>query len=228
MMNRPTKWYDQKNGRVNIGSDGKTTIANSDNNAYKHIIIQKSENIEYIYMYVTTYNWVNTEILYFENYEDNPGQTPTRRINLTPNVNTYTYYPIDFKYSENFCVISLYGNVDKFKAYIGDGYTASLLEYYIKMMEQMNPQQSAEAAEIESQYNEKENQSESLAAGLGSIYMPSISSNDLDILSRVDTNQKNNFFGILSIITNNSYITTLLLIIVTGAIVGFILYGKKS
>lgn len=106
-------------------------------------------------------------------------------------------------------------------------YRTQVLQYWQQLLE-MNTTQSSEAAELESQYQDKENQSASLAADLGSLNMPSISVGDLDILARTDATQKANFFGLLSIITNNSFITTLLLIVCTGAIVGFILYGKKS
>ena len=235
MSNRPVKLKPIINGRIHPVANQNYTLKMEVNATYvQHVVLTKDDNIEYFFMDFGTSN-VGTRaacVIYYENYiEGDNGQTNiyTRIVNYEKGGEQY--FPIDFKYNENYAVINLIANETKnakFKAYIGDGYTASLLEYYIQMMEKMNPQQSAEAAEIESQYNEKENQSESLAAGLGSLYMPSISSNDLDILSRVDTNQKNNFFGMLSIITNNSYITTLLLIIVTGAIVGFILYGKKS
>lgn len=106
-------------------------------------------------------------------------------------------------------------------------YRTAVLQYWQDLLE-MSASQSSAAAEIESQYADKEEQSATLAAGLGSLTLPSVNANDFDILSRVDSGQKTNFFGLLSIITNNSYITTLLLIICTGAIVGFILYGKKS
>ena len=91
----------------------------------------------------------------------------------------------------------------------------------------MNSAQSSAAAEVESQYQDKEAQSATLAAGLGQLVLPSINSNDFNVLNQVDSTQKANFFGLLSIITNNGFITTLLIIVVTGAIVGYILYGKK-
>ena len=106
-------------------------------------------------------------------------------------------------------------------------YRTQVLQYWQQLLE-MNAIESSAAAQLESQYQDKENQSASLAADLGSLNMPSISVGDLDILARTDATQKANFFGLLSIITNNSFITTLLLIVCTGAIVGFILYGKKS
>ena len=106
-------------------------------------------------------------------------------------------------------------------------YRTQVLQYWQQLLE-MNATESSAAAALESQYQDKENQSASLAADLGSLNMPSISVGDLDILARTDATQKANFFGLLSIITNNNFITTLLLIVCTGAIVGFILYGKKS
>lgn len=105
-------------------------------------------------------------------------------------------------------------------------YRTQVLQYWQDLL-QMNATQSSAAAEIESQYAERESQSSQLINGMGSVVMPSISSNDLDILGTVDTTQKANFFGIIALITHNELVTKIMLIIVLGAIVGYILYGKK-
>lgn len=105
-------------------------------------------------------------------------------------------------------------------------YRTQVLQYWQQLLE-MNAAQSSAAAEIESQYADRESQSSQLINGMGSVVMPSISSNDLDILGTVDTAQKANFFGIIALITHNELVTKIMLIIVLGAIVGYILYGKK-
>lgn len=105
-------------------------------------------------------------------------------------------------------------------------YRTLVLQYWQELL-QMNASQSSEAAELESDYANKDNQSSTLLSGLGSLNMPSISAGDVDIMANVDTTQKANFFGLIALITNNSLVTTILLIVVTGMIAGYILYGKK-
>ena len=95
------------------------------------------------------------------------------------------------------------------------------------MMENMNSEQASKAAAAESAYNERNNQSETLIGGLNDVDRPTNNAGDFNILSNVDTTQKANFFGMLGTITNTSLITKILLIIVTAAIAGYILYGKK-
>lgn len=105
-------------------------------------------------------------------------------------------------------------------------YRTQVLQYWQELL-QMNAAQSSAAAEMDNEYTNKESQSSQLVNGLGSLNLPSVDSNDFNILGNVDSNSKANFFGLIGLITNNSLITTILIIIVTGAIVGYALYGKK-
>ena len=106
-------------------------------------------------------------------------------------------------------------------------YRTQVLSYWQQLLE-MSAAQSSAAADLGNDYASKETQSASLLQGFSSITKPSVSSSDLNILGNVDFNTKTNFFGLISLITNNSLITTMLLIIVTGMIAGYILYGKKG
>lgn len=105
-------------------------------------------------------------------------------------------------------------------------YRTQVLQYWQELL-QMNAQQSSQAAEIESQYANQGNQSDILLGGLDSISFPTISSNQMDIMGNLDADAKSNFFGLIATITNNGFVTTVLIIIVTGMIVGYVLYGKK-
>jgi hypothetical protein len=105
-------------------------------------------------------------------------------------------------------------------------YRTQVLQYWQQLLE-MNAAQSSAAAEMQNEYQNKETQSAQLVNGLGSLNLPSVDANDFNILGNVDSNSKANFFGLIGLITNNSLITTILIIIVTGAIVGYALYGKK-
>lgn len=106
-------------------------------------------------------------------------------------------------------------------------YRTAVLNYWQQLLE-MNAEQSSAAAEMENQVANQESQSANLLSGLGSVTMPSLSANDLDIMASADGNTKTNFFGLVSIITHNNLITTILLTITTAAIAGFILYGKRG
>lgn len=105
-------------------------------------------------------------------------------------------------------------------------YRTQVLQYWQELLA-MNASQASQAAEMESQYADQGAQSETILNGLNSLNLPDVDANDFNLLGQVDSTQKTNFFGLISLITNNSIVTTLLLIIVTGAIVGYILYGKK-
>lgn len=105
-------------------------------------------------------------------------------------------------------------------------YRTQVLQYWQQLLE-MNAAQSSAAAEMNQDYGNKETQSAQLIDGLGSLNLPQVNQNDFNILGNVDSNSKANFFGLIGLITNNSLITTILIIIVTGAIVGYALYGKK-
>lgn len=105
-------------------------------------------------------------------------------------------------------------------------YRTQVLQYWQELL-QMNAQQSSQAAEIESQYANQGNQSDILLGGLDSITFPTISSNQIDIMGNLDSSAKSNFFGLIATITNNGFVTSVLIIIVTGMIVGYVLYGKK-
>lgn len=106
-------------------------------------------------------------------------------------------------------------------------YRTLVLQYWQELL-QMNAAQSSQAAENESQYQDKESQSESLVAGMGDLSMPSISSNDLDIFSQTDSGTRANFFGLIAMITHNDFIVRIFLIVATASLIGFILYGKKG
>lgn len=105
-------------------------------------------------------------------------------------------------------------------------YRTQVLQYWQQLLE-MNAAQSQAAAEAASVAADKDNQSQQLINGMGSVVMPSLASGDLDILGGVDTTQKTNFFGLIGLITHTEIITKIMLIIVIGAIVGYVLYGKK-
>lgn len=106
-------------------------------------------------------------------------------------------------------------------------YRTAVLQYWQELL-QMNAAQSSQAAENESQYQDKESQSESLVAGMGDLTLPSISSNDLDIFSQTDSGTRANFFGLIAMITHNDFIVRIFLIVATASLIGFILYGKKG
>lgn len=92
----------------------------------------------------------------------------------------------------------------------------------------MNEEQSSVAEEISQNYIEAESQANEMSNQLSAVELPSVSSNNLNILGTVDTTQKNSFFSMLSIITHTELVTKIMLIIVIGSLVGFILYGKKG
>ena len=105
-------------------------------------------------------------------------------------------------------------------------YRTQVLEYWQQLLE-MNAAQSSAAAELENQYADKDSQSSNLLWGLDSISYPSVNNGDFDIMGNADTESKANLFGLIGLITNNSFVTTVLIIIVTGMIAGYALYGKK-
>lgn len=105
-------------------------------------------------------------------------------------------------------------------------YRTQVLQYWQQLLE-MNAAQSSAAAELESQYADKDSQSTNLLGGLDSISYPSVNIGDFDIMGNADANSKANLFGLIGLITNNSFVTTVLIIIVTGMIAGYALYGKK-
>lgn len=105
-------------------------------------------------------------------------------------------------------------------------YRTQVLQYWQQLLE-MNATQSSAAAELESQYADKDNQSSNLLGDLDSISYPSVNSGDFDIMGNADADAKANFFGLIGLITNNSFVTTVLIIIITGMIAGYALYGKK-
>lgn len=106
-------------------------------------------------------------------------------------------------------------------------YRTQVLQYWQELL-QMNTQQSSAAAEQDNNYATNESKSNDLINGLDSIQFPSISAGDLDIFAGTDANIKSNFFGLIGAITANQFVTKVLLIIVTGMIIGFVLYGKKT
>lgn len=58
--------------------------------------------------------------------------------------------------------------------------------------------------------------------------MPSFNSNQFDMNSSVDATQRSNFVGVLGILMSNSLFVRMMLILMTCAIAGFALYGRKS
>ena len=106
-------------------------------------------------------------------------------------------------------------------------YRTAVLNYWAEFM-QMNAAQSSAVAELGNDYANKESQSSQILSGYNSITMPSLAAGDLDIMASTNTTQRNNFFGLIALITHNGLITTIMLTIITAAIAGFILYGKKG
>lgn len=106
-------------------------------------------------------------------------------------------------------------------------YRLQVLQYWQEFLE-MNAAQSSEAAEQESKYADGESQASNMVSNMEAVGLPSISSGDLDILGTIDGTQKNNFFGVIALITHTEIVTKIMLIIVIGAMVGFIMYGKKG
>lgn len=226
LVNRPTIVTTQHDGAIWNSQNGYTQRYTT-TQGRKYVILKKENNIEYIYTYMAAYTAY--AIYYYENYDDTLDRNIPTRVYLVEKT-AYQYIPIDFRFNENYCIINLLttDSQNSFKAYIGDGYTYSALLYYINTMENMNADQSSKAAEIESQYNEKESQSESLTNIMNNVTMPTISANDIDILGSIDTNSKSNFFGLIALITHTELVTKIMLIIVTGALVGYIMFGKKG
>lgn len=105
-------------------------------------------------------------------------------------------------------------------------YRTQVLEYWQRFLE-MNAAESSAAAEQESEYADRDNQSQQLISGMGSVTMPSLGASDFNIIGNVDATQKANFFGLIGLITHTEIVTKIMLIIVLGAIVGWVLYGKK-
>lgn len=105
-------------------------------------------------------------------------------------------------------------------------YRTQVLQYWQQLLE-MNAAQSSAAEELENQYADKDSQSSNLLGDLDSITFPSVNSDDFDIMGNADASSKANLFGLIGLITNNSFVTTVLIIIVTGMIAGYALYGKK-
>lgn len=106
-------------------------------------------------------------------------------------------------------------------------YSQSVLNYWQQFL-QMNASQASEAAEQESKYADGESQASNMVSNMEAVGLPSISNGDLDILGTIDGTQKNNFFGVIALITHTEIVTKIMLIIVIGAMVGFIMYGKKG
>ena len=229
MKNRPSLNYNLLNGYIYMNiSTMQTQLTSIDENQYKHIVLRKEDMIDHIYLYVSTASWVQ-EIIYYDTYTEGQINIATRSYNA--NTTGEQYLPIDFKYNEQYAVININSNNETVrnntKLYIGDGYTYSALMYYIQMMEKMNEEQSSIADEQNEEYATKENEAASVAAA-AEITMPDISNISFDINNHIDQNTKSNWFTFLSMIVNNNYITTLLLICITAMIAGYILYGKKS
>lgn len=106
-------------------------------------------------------------------------------------------------------------------------YMETIYEYWEQLL-YMNQGQQETAEAQSSAYAEAESKSDELLQGLGEINFPSISAQDLDIFAGTDPSIKTNFFTLIGTITNNTFITRVLIIVITGMIIGFVLYGKKS
>lgn len=106
-------------------------------------------------------------------------------------------------------------------------YRTQVLQYWQQLLE-MNAAQSSAAADMESEYADKDQISSGIISDLGSVSMPSFNAVDFDVMANVDQSSKSNFFGLVATITHNGFITTILLTVITAAIAGFVLYGKRS
>lgn len=104
-------------------------------------------------------------------------------------------------------------------------YITQVLSYWQQLLN-MNAQQQSEADAQNQEYANHESEANNAMQG-ASVTMPEQGNISLNINDQIDTTQQNNFFGFLSLIANNGFITTLLLIGVTAMIAGYILYGKK-
>lgn len=228
LKNRPTIPYTLQTGAVLTTGDKQ--ILNRNTN-YRYVIFKKSDLVKYIYYYAFGPNQ-NYNIIYFKDLPDLSGSS---NIDLTDYVSRgikttisgEQYKSIDFQYDEEYVLIN-FGGTRILNAYIGEGYQYQALIYYINSMLEMNEEQSSIAAEIESQYQDQKNQSDQILTGLNSVTMPSMAAADFDIMANTNAGEKVNFFGLISLITHNGLITTILLTIITAAIAGFILYGKRS
>lgn len=188
------------------------------------------------------YNNRTTELLYNAIYQATGSQL-TNIINLLSSIQTqdYTYYTqiisgINQLHTDNNTLhtdlLNIINELDlDFQQVqtildLFPSYRTQVLQYWQQLLE-MNAAQSQAAAEAASIAADKDNQSQQLINGMGSVVMPSLGAGDLDILGGVDATQKTNFFGLIGLITHTEIITKIMLIIVIGAIVGYVLYGKK-
>lgn len=88
-------------------------------------------------------------------------------------------------------------------------------------------EQQAASDAIQQDFADKGQQSGVLNGGL-QLQLPQLSPGDLNIMSHLDGVQLTRVTGLLGMISGNELILTLLLIGVTGAVIGYILFGKKG
>lgn len=88
-------------------------------------------------------------------------------------------------------------------------------------------EQQAASDAIQQDFADKGQQSGVLIGGL-QLQLPQLSPGDLNIMSHLDGVQLTRVTGLLGMISGNELILTLLLIGVTGAVIGYILFGKKG
>lgn len=92
----------------------------------------------------------------------------------------------------------------------------------------MNATQQTEAAAIASQYDSLQQQQDNANAVIEGVARPTFSQGQFSGNNLVPQGQRGTFTGFLALITSNNYITTILLIIMTFATAGFVLFGKKK
>ena len=106
-------------------------------------------------------------------------------------------------------------------------WSAQMLQLLGKLAD-MSAAEQTEAAAIASQYDSLQQQQDDANAVVKAVPRPTFSASQFDSSNMVDTTQRQNFTGLLSLIVGNGYITRIFIIVVTFATAGFILFGKKK
>lgn len=95
------------------------------------------------------------------------------------------------------------------------------------LLADMNASEASQAVAMSEQYAVIASQGADKAIAMNPP-RPDFSAGDFDLNSSVDNTQRQNFTGILSIIFSNNLFLRMMLILLTCAIAGFALYGRKS
>lgn len=106
-------------------------------------------------------------------------------------------------------------------------WSAQMLQLLGKLSD-MSAAEQTEAAAIASQYDSLQHQQDDANAVVKAVPRPTFSASQFDSGNMVDTTQRQNFTGLLSLIVGNGYITRIFIIVITFATAGFILFGKKK